>query len=138
MFAHCAYAARKGRDVVGLTVKPVGKPDAGNPHVQFDERGGETSVAERPKQARPSSTLLARWLQARGIEVHVFHTTSVAVSREHRRAKTDRLDAAMLMRVFLGWLRGERGHCLGYPKVIHAIFWVGIKIPSTAYRGSSP
>jgi transposase len=23
----------------------------------------------------------------------------------------DRLDAAMLMRVFLGWLRGERGHC---------------------------
>lgn len=52
---------------------------------------------------------LARWLQARGIEVHVFHSTSVAVSREHRRAKTDRLDAAMLMRVFLGWLR--RGHC---------------------------
>ena len=26
-------------------------------------------------------------------------------------SKTDRLDAAMLMRVFLGWLRGERGHC---------------------------
>src|SRR5207245_1529028 len=36
---------------------------------------------------------------------------SVAVSRERKRAKTDRLDAAMLMRVFLGWLRGERGHC---------------------------
>jgi len=54
---------------------------------------------------------LARWLPTRGIEVHVFHSTSVTVSREHRRAKTDRLDAAMLMRVFLGWLRGERGHC---------------------------
>jgi transposase len=54
---------------------------------------------------------LARWLQARGIQVHVIHSTSVAVSREHRRAKTDRLDTAMLMRVFLGWLRGERGHC---------------------------
>ena len=54
---------------------------------------------------------LARWLQARGVEVHVIHSTSVAVSREHRRAKTDRLDMAMLMRVFLGWLRGERGHC---------------------------
>jgi transposase len=54
---------------------------------------------------------LARWLQARGIEVHIIHSTSVAVSREHRRAKTDRLDTAMLMRVFLGWLRGERGHC---------------------------
>jgi transposase len=54
---------------------------------------------------------LARWLQARGIEVHVIHSTSVAVSREHRRAKTDRLDTAMLSRVFLGWLRSERGHC---------------------------
>jgi len=43
--------------------------------------------------------------------VHVIHSTSVAVNREHRRAKTDRLDTAMLMRVFLGWLRGERGHC---------------------------
>ena len=54
---------------------------------------------------------LARWLQARDIAAHVIHSTSVAVSREHRRAKTDRLDTAMLMRVFVGWLRGERGHC---------------------------
>jgi transposase len=35
---------------------------------------------------------LARWLRARGIEAHVIHPTGVAVSREHRRAKTDRLD----------------------------------------------
>jgi transposase len=54
---------------------------------------------------------LARWLMARGIEVHVIHPASVAVSRERKRAKTDRLDAAMLLRVLLGWLRGERGHC---------------------------
>jgi len=54
---------------------------------------------------------LARWLCSRGIEAHVIHPTSVAVSREHKRAKTDRLDTAMLIRVFLGWLRGERGHC---------------------------
>ena len=52
---------------------------------------------------------LARWLIARGIEAHVIHSASVAVSRERKRVKTDRLDAAMLMRVFLGWLRGERG-----------------------------
>lgn len=38
---------------------------------------------------------LARWLQARGIEAHVIHSTSVAVNREHRRAKTDRPDTAM-------------------------------------------
>ncbi len=32
---------------VCLAVKPVGEPDAGNPHVRFDERGGETG----PRQA---------------------------------------------------------------------------------------
>jgi len=41
----------------------------------------------------------------------VIHPLSVAVSREHRRAKTDRLDTELLKRGFLGWLRGERGHC---------------------------
>jgi transposase len=54
---------------------------------------------------------LARWLKARSIEAHVIHAASVAVSREHRRAKTDRLDAELLKRAFLGWLRGERDHC---------------------------
>ena len=54
---------------------------------------------------------LARWLRARGFEVYVVHSSSVAVTREHRRAKTDRLDCEMLKRVFIGWLRGERDHC---------------------------
>jgi transposase len=54
---------------------------------------------------------LARWLRARGVEAHVIHASSVAVPREHRRAKTDRLDTELLKRAFLGWLRGEREHC---------------------------
>ena len=54
---------------------------------------------------------LARWLRSRGIEAYVIHPTSVAVSREHRRAKTDRLDIALLKRSLLGWLRGEKKHC---------------------------
>jgi transposase len=54
---------------------------------------------------------LARWLRARGVEAHVIHPTSVAVPREHRRAKTDRLDTELLKRAFLGRLRGEREHC---------------------------
>jgi hypothetical protein len=41
---------------------------------------------------------LARWLAARGIEAHVIHASSLAVSREHRRAKTDRLDTELLKR----------------------------------------
>ena len=40
---------------------------------------------------------LARWLEARGVEAHVIHASSVAVSREHRRAKTDRLETELLM-----------------------------------------
>src|SRR6202035_1552824 len=54
---------------------------------------------------------LARWLRARDIEAHIIHASSVAVSREHRRAKIDRLDTELLKRAFLGWLRGERDHC---------------------------
>ena len=54
---------------------------------------------------------LARWLRAHDVETYVIHPTSVAVSREHRRAKTDRIDTALLKRAFLGWLRGEPDHC---------------------------
>src|SRR5437763_8998239 len=46
---------------------------------------------------------LARWLRAHGVEAHVIHPSSVAVSREHRRAKTDRLETELLKRGFLGW-----------------------------------
>ena len=79
---------------------------------------GEATQAGRPItriavafEAGRDGFWLARWLRARGIEAYVIHPTSVAVSREHRRAKTDRLDTALLKRVFLGWLRGEPGHC---------------------------
>jgi transposase len=54
---------------------------------------------------------LARWLRLRGIETYVIHPTSVSVTREHRRAKSDRLDTEHLKRAFIGWLRGETDHC---------------------------
>src|SRR5260370_28337487 len=54
---------------------------------------------------------LARQLRARGVEAHVIHPSSVAVSREHRRAKTDPLDTELLKRGVLRGPRGERGHC---------------------------
>lgn len=76
------------------------------------ERGGRTiRRIVLAFEAGRDGFWLARWLREHGIETYVVHSTSVAVTREHRRAKTDRLDTAMLMRVFLGWLRGERGHC---------------------------
>ena len=54
---------------------------------------------------------LAHWLQDHGIEAHVMHPISVPVKREHRRAKTDRLDCQLLLRAYLGWLRGEKHYC---------------------------
>jgi transposase len=54
---------------------------------------------------------LARWLRQCGLECQVIHPTSIPVSREHRRAKTDRLDLGLLKRAFVGWLRGEAKHC---------------------------
>ena len=54
---------------------------------------------------------LARCLRGSGIEAHVMHSTSIPVKRDHRRAKTDRLDCQLMMRAFLGWLRREEGHC---------------------------
>jgi hypothetical protein len=40
---------------VCLMVKPVGEPDAGNPHVRFDERGWET---ERCRMAPATAPIL--------------------------------------------------------------------------------
>ena len=54
---------------------------------------------------------LARWLRERGIEAYVMHPSSIPVSREHRRAKSDRIDTELLKRSLLGWLRGEPKHC---------------------------
>ncbi len=38
---------------VGLAMKPVGKPDAGNPHVRFDERGRETGRLQLAQATAP-------------------------------------------------------------------------------------
>jgi hypothetical protein len=40
-------------------MKPVGKPDAGNPHVRFDERGGETGRESDTAPFLDSTTALA-------------------------------------------------------------------------------
>src|ERR1035438_1329504 len=50
-----ACTAWLGDNLRGLHEKSVGKPDAGNRHVRFDERGRETGASGIP---RLSSTLL--------------------------------------------------------------------------------
>src|SRR5690348_11681399 len=41
---------------------------------------------------------LARWLEARGVEAHVIHPSSVAISREHRRAGLPRHNLSRFQR----------------------------------------
>jgi transposase len=71
----------------------------------------EAISAGRKIEAGRDGFWLAGWLRACNIEAYVIHPNSVAVSREHQRAKTDRLDTELLKRAFLGWLRGESDHC---------------------------
>jgi transposase len=73
--------------------------------------GGTIARVVLAHEAGRDGFWLARWLRARGVEVRVIHPTSIAVSREARRAKTDRLDTGMLMRALLGWLRAEPDCC---------------------------
>ncbi|UVK50132.1 IS110 family transposase (plasmid) [Mesorhizobium sp. AR02] len=58
---------------------------------------------------------LARWLIAKGVEVHVIQPSSVPVDRRMRRAKSDGIDAELLLRTLLAWLRGEPRVCSMVP-----------------------
>jgi transposase len=58
---------------------------------------------------------LARWLEVRGIEVHVVQPSSVPVERTRRRAKSDKIDADLLLRTLLAWLRDEPRVCSMVP-----------------------
>jgi transposase len=54
---------------------------------------------------------LQRRLAAEGITCWVMDPGSLQVNRRARRAKTDRLDAAMLLRALMAWCRGDRAAC---------------------------
>jgi transposase len=52
-----------------------------------------------------------RALEANSIESHVVDPASIAVSRRHRRAKTDKIDGEALVRTLLAYKRGEARVC---------------------------
>jgi transposase len=54
---------------------------------------------------------LHRWLEAQGIHNLVLDPASIHVDRRGRRAKTDRLEAEMLVRILVAQQRGERRVC---------------------------
>ncbi|MEL4073526.1 transposase, partial [Ochrobactrum sp. GPK 3] len=54
---------------------------------------------------------LARFLRKRGIRTSVLDSTSFLVNRRSRRAKTDRLDAESMVRMFRSFDQGDRTVC---------------------------
>lgn len=50
-----------------------------------------------------------RALVAAGVESHVVDPASIAVSRRHRRARTDRIDGEALVRTLMAWKRCDPG-----------------------------
>jgi transposase len=54
---------------------------------------------------------LHRWLTEQGVITHEIDPSSIEVNRRARRAQTDRIDLAKLMRAFLADLRGEPRVC---------------------------
>src|SRR5690348_5239222 len=66
-------------------------------------------------EAGYSGFWLARWLARRGVEVFVIQPSSVPVERRVRRAKSDGIDAELLLRTLLAWLRGEPRVCSMVP-----------------------
>jgi transposase len=63
---------------------------------------------------------LHRLLEAHGVRNHVLDPASLQVNRRARRAKTDRIDAASLLRALMAHRRGE-------PKVVSVV-----RVPSVA------
>src|SRR3954462_14122886 len=66
-------------------------------------------------EASWSGFWLARWLGRHGAETHVVQPSSVPVDRRSRRAKSDGIDAELLLRTLLAWLRGEPRVCSMVP-----------------------
>src|ERR1700735_3574773 len=58
---------------------------------------------------------LARWIMRHGMEAYVIQPSSVPVERRMRRAKSDGIDAELLLRTLLAWLRGEPRVCSMVP-----------------------
>lgn len=83
-----------------------------------DRSGAAGQTVERVVaiyEASWSGFWLARWLGRHGMETHVIQPSSVPVDRRSRRAKSDGIDAELLLRTLLAWLRGEPRVCSMVP-----------------------
>jgi transposase len=92
----------KGGDSEGLMAKLLAACD------RWTKASGKTPSIRLCYEAGYDAFWLARFVKARGIECLVVDSASMQVNRRSRRAKTDRIDLAKLLRALIAWCRGER------------------------------
>lgn len=80
-------------------------------HRKAHARTGELTRIVVIQEAGLDGFWIHRTLVAEGIESYVVDPASIAVSRRHRRAKTDRIDGEALVRTLLAYKRGEPRVC---------------------------
>lgn len=95
----------KGGDVDGLLAQ------LSRAREQHEARRGQSSTVAICYEAGYDGLWLARLLNERGIRCFVIDAASLEVNRRIRRPKTDRIDAAKLVRTLMAWCRGERDVC---------------------------
>ncbi|RWH95499.1 hypothetical protein [Mesorhizobium sp.] len=104
---------------LGLKRQPLKKINADAPALlkllqSWRDQGGQAGHTIKrigvAYEAAGDGFWLARWLRARGIEAYAIHPSMVPVSRAPPR-QDQSLDTEILMRAFVGWLRGEKRHC---------------------------
>ena len=78
---------------------------------QAERRSSHAVTVVTIQEAGRDGFWLHRLLGAHGVRSHVVDPASIAVSRRHRRAKTDRIDAEGLLRALMAFARGERQVC---------------------------
>lgn len=83
--------------------------------VRAEKAGRNVDRVVAVYEAGWSGFWLVRWLAKYGIETHVIQPSSVPVDRRARRAKSDGIDAELLLRTLLAWLRGEPRVCSMVP-----------------------
>lgn len=80
-------------------------------HARVAERLGREVRIVSCYEAGYDGFWLHRVLRAHGIENQVMDPASLPVNRKPRRAKTDRIDVASLLRTLMAWHRGEPRVC---------------------------
>src|ERR671912_2766023 len=98
------HSVRAG-DVAGLLAR------LSDLHQKAQARTGQGFPIITVQEAGLDGFWIHRVLEAEGIESYVVDPASIATSRRHRRAKTDRIDGEALVRTLLAYKRGEPRVC---------------------------